>query len=83
LWDVTAANTHLPWQDDITKKGVCFEVEHEKLGWTDGRVIIQGCDDATVQNPQSVAAVLSSPVHRHQTGAVAFRPLPLPARIWL
>jgi hypothetical protein len=62
---VTAANTHFSWQDDITDEGVRFEIEHKNLGWTDGRVIVQGGDDATVHNPQPVAAVLPRPVHRH------------------
>lgn len=78
-----AANTHFSWQDDITDEGVCFEVEHKNLGWTDGREIFQGGDDATVHNPESVTTVLPRPVHRHQTRTVACRPLPLPARIWL
>jgi hypothetical protein len=80
---VTAANTHFPWQHDITDEGVCFEVEHKNLGWTDRREIIQGGDDATVHNPQPVAAVFPRPVHWHQTGAVARRSLPLPAGIRL
>jgi hypothetical protein len=80
---VTAANTHLPWKDNITDEGVGFEIEHKNLGWTDGREVFQGGDDATVHNPQSVAAVFPRPVHGHQTRAVACSPLPLPARIWL
>lgn len=80
---LTAANTHFSWQDDITDEGVGFEVEHKNFGWTDGREIVQGGDDATVHDPKSVAAVFPRSVHRHQSRAVSCRPLPLPARIWL
>jgi len=75
--------THLSGQEDGADKWVSLQVEHQDLGWTDGWVVLEGGDDATVHHPQPVAPVYSNPVGWHQACAVSCSRLPLQARIWL
>jgi len=58
----TVGATHLSGQEDGADKRISLQVEHQDLGWTDGRVVLEGGDDATVHHPQSVAPVYSNPV---------------------
>jgi hypothetical protein len=47
----TEGTTYLSWQDDCAYKRVSLQVEHQDLGWADGRVVLEGGDDATVHHP--------------------------------
>jgi len=58
-----AGCTHLPGQDDVVDKRISLQIEHEDLGWADGREVVQSGDDTAVHHPQSVAPVYPGPVH--------------------